>query len=57
MCGSILLLSKISHQMWCRNHPLSQRNRTIEKTGGRVGSDREGVGQNLKKERGGNKEG
>ena len=43
--------------MWCRNHPLNQKNRTIEKTGGRVGCDREGGGQNLKKGRVGNEEG
>ena len=53
MCSiSILSLSKILHQIW-RDHPLSQRNRTTERTicvG--VGSDTEvgeGVGQNLKR--------
>ena len=41
MCRSILLLSKIAYQMW-RDHPFSQRNRTLERTvrvG--VGGDRE----------------
>ena len=51
MCGSILSLSKIAHQM-SRDHPFSQRNRTTERTMGvEVGGDREvgGGGQNLKK--------
>ena len=33
MCGSIISLSKIAHQMWC-NHPFSQRNKTIERAVG-----------------------
>ena len=41
MCRSILLLSKIAHQMW-HDHPFSQRSRTTEKTVGvEVGGDRE----------------
>ena len=46
----LLSLSKIAHQMW-HDHPLSQRNRTTERTVGvGVGGDREvGGGQNLKK--------
>ena len=41
MCGSILSLSKIAHQM-SHDHPFSQRNRTTERTMGvEVGGDRE----------------
>ena len=29
MCTSMVLLSKIVHQMWC-DHPLSKRNKTTE---------------------------
>ena len=55
MCGSIISLSKIAHQMWC-NHPFSQRNKTIERAVGGGGWRRQerkeeggGDGQNLKK--------
>ena len=55
MCRSKLSLSEIADQMW-RDHPCSQRNRTIERTVGvGVGDDREVCGrggggrQNLKR--------
>ena len=42
MCGPIMSLSKIAHQMW-RNNPFSQRNKTIERAVGvGVGGDRGG---------------
>ena len=51
MCKSILLLSKIVHQMW-HDHPFSQRNRATERTVGwglKVTGKWVGAGQNLKK--------
>ena len=51
MCGFIISLTKIAHQMW-PDYRFSQRNKTIERAMEvRVGGDREGgeVGQNLKK--------
>ena len=56
MCRSILSLSKIAHPIQ-RDHPFSQRNRTMERTVGvGNGSDRkvDGIGQNLKKRERGN---
>ena len=56
MCKSILSLSKIAHPIR-RDHPFSQRNRTMERTVGvGNGSNREvdGIGQNLKKRGRGN---
>ena len=41
-CRSILSLSKIAHQMW-HDHPISQRNRTTERTVG-VGAEFENMG-------------
>ena len=32
MCRSIILLSKITHQMWC-NHSFGQRNKALKKAG------------------------
>ena len=41
MCRSILSLSKLAHQMW-RDHSISQRNKTTERTVGvEIGGDRE----------------
>ena len=41
MCRSIILLSKIPHQMW-RDHPLSQENKTTERAVGvGIGGNRE----------------
>ena len=54
MCGSIMLLSKKTHQMW-RDHTFCQRNKTTERVVG-VGGNRErgAVEQSLKKEGVGN---
>ena len=41
MCSSIISLSKIVYQIW-HDHPISQRNKTTERTVGvGVGSDRD----------------
>ena len=41
MCGSMISLSEIVHQMW-HDHPFSQRNKTTERAMGvGVGDDRE----------------
>ena len=56
MCRSIILLSKITHQMW-RDHTFCQRNKTTEGVVGvGLGGDRGSgaVGQSLKKEGVGN---
>ena len=55
MCISIISLSKIAHQMW-RDHPIQPKKQDNRKSSG--GGDctlqgRWGVGQNLKKEEGG----
>ena len=52
MCRSVILSSKITHQMWC-NHPFSQANKTIQRAVGvELGGNKEErkVAQNLKKE-------